>query len=75
MTQEELAREASIARTTYSSIEQGRRNPSVKNAMRIAEILNFEWTIFLAINYANRLDINRRWDDGREIITRNIIRN
>lgn len=35
-----------MERTTYASIEQGRRNPSVVNAMRIASVLDFEWTIF-----------------------------
>ena len=39
MTQDEV-------RTTYSSIEQGRRRPSVENAMRIASALEFDWTIF-----------------------------
>ncbi|MBC9808150.1 helix-turn-helix transcriptional regulator [Carnobacterium maltaromaticum] len=46
LTQKTIADKAGIARTTYSSIEQGRRNPSVKNAMRIAEVLGFDWTIF-----------------------------
>ncbi|EMW6345449.1 MULTISPECIES: helix-turn-helix transcriptional regulator [Enterococcus] len=46
MTQDEVARLADIPRTTYSSIEQGRRRPSVENAMRIASALEFDWTIF-----------------------------
>lgn len=46
LTQLELAELSNVERTTYSSIEQGRRNPSVANAMRIAEVLNVEWTIF-----------------------------
>lgn len=46
MTQAEVAEKAKMPRTTYTSIEQGRRNPSVKNAMRIASVLQFDWTIF-----------------------------
>lgn len=46
MTQDEVARQANMPRTTYSSIEQGRRRPSVENAMRIASVLGFEWTYF-----------------------------
>lgn len=46
MTQDDVAKLADMARTTYSSIEQGRRRPSVENAMRIASALGFEWTLF-----------------------------
>lgn len=46
LTQGEVAKRANIARTTYSSIEQGRRGPSVKVAMQIAEALGFSWTVF-----------------------------
>lgn len=46
LTQEQAAKLIGIPRTTYSSIEQGRRKPSVKNAMRIASVLQFDWTIF-----------------------------
>lgn len=48
LTQVQVAEKARMQRTTYSSIEQGRRNPSVKNAMRIAEVLEFDWTIFFS---------------------------
>lgn len=46
MSQEQVANQADIARTTYSSIEQGRRNPSVAVAKRIAKVLEIDWTIF-----------------------------
>lgn len=46
LTQGEVAKMANMPRTTYSSIEQGRRRPSVENAMRIASALGFDWTIF-----------------------------
>lgn len=46
LTQDEVAKLAEMPRTTYSSIEQGRRRPSVENAMRIASVLGFDWTYF-----------------------------
>ncbi|MDT2485183.1 helix-turn-helix transcriptional regulator [Enterococcus avium] len=46
LTQDEVAKLAEMPRTTYSSIEQGRRRPSVENAMRIASVLEFDWTYF-----------------------------
>lgn len=46
LTQQEVADKAGMARTTYSSIEQGRRKPSVAKAMRIASLLGFKWTLF-----------------------------
>lgn len=45
-TQEQVALAAGIQRTTYASIEQGYRTPSVKTAKRIAHVLGFKWTIF-----------------------------
>ena len=41
LTQVEVAELADMPRTTYSSIEQGRRRPSVENAIRIASVLEF----------------------------------
>lgn len=46
LTQVEVAQLSNIPRTTYSSIEQGRRRPSVEKAMKIADALDFEWTLF-----------------------------
>jgi putative transcriptional regulator len=45
-TQEEIAKEAKIARSYYAQIEMGARNPSVTMAKKIAAALGFEWTIF-----------------------------
>lgn len=45
-TQEEVATRAGISRTTYASIEQGYRKPSVATAKKIAKALQFKWTIF-----------------------------
>lgn len=65
LTQDEVAKLAEMPRTTYSSIEQGRRRPSVENAMRIASVLGFDWTYFLKRKYAKRRVI-RRWSDERQ---------
>lgn len=46
LTQKDVADKAKIARTTYASIEQGERNASVPTAKAIANILDFDWTIF-----------------------------
>lgn len=46
LTQEQVAEKADIARQTYSMIETGERNPSVKNAKKIADALGFQWTLF-----------------------------
>ncbi len=46
LTQEEVAKKADIARTTYAMIEQGNRTPSVPVAKKIATVLVFDWTLF-----------------------------
>lgn len=40
MTQAELAKRAGVARQTIIAIEQGRFNPSVRLALRLADTLN-----------------------------------
>lgn len=45
-TQEQIAEEIGIKRTTYASYEQGERTPSVSSAKKIGDFLNFSWTIF-----------------------------
>jgi len=46
LTQEKVADLSNIDRTTYCHIENGLRNPSVKTAKQIAQVLGFDWTIF-----------------------------
>ncbi|WMW46649.1 helix-turn-helix transcriptional regulator [Bacillus paralicheniformis] len=46
LTQQQVAKRAGIARTTYASIEKGDRNASVPNAKNIANVLGFDWTLF-----------------------------
>jgi len=46
MTQNDVANQSGIERAYYTMIEQGNRSPSVKVAKRIADVLDFEWTIF-----------------------------
>lgn len=50
LTHNDVAVNANIARVTYTQIELGLRNPSVKTAKRIANVLGFEWTNFFNQN-------------------------
>lgn len=45
-TQETVADLSQISRSMYAMIEQGRRDPSVAVAKRIADVLQFDWTLF-----------------------------
>lgn len=45
-THQVVADEAGIERAYYTMIENGTRSPSPAVAQRIAEVLNFDWTIF-----------------------------
>lgn len=47
-TQQVVAIEAGIDRSSYSLIEIGKRTPSVATAQSIAKALKFEWSIFFA---------------------------
>lgn len=46
MQQKEIAKRARISNPFYSDIENGKRNPSVATAKKIADILEFDWTRF-----------------------------
>lgn len=46
MTQKELAARVGISRTMITEIENGKANPSVEVAKRIAAVLGFDWTRF-----------------------------
>jgi putative transcriptional regulator len=45
-THQQVADLAGIKRQYYGMIENGERTPSVGTAKKIAEILDFEWTLF-----------------------------
>ena len=45
---------AGIARSTYTLIESGIRNPSVDSAKRIAKVVGFKWTLFFEQNCHER---------------------
>jgi putative transcriptional regulator len=44
--QAEIAASCGISQNFYCWIEKGKRHPSVNTAMKIAEVLNFDWTLF-----------------------------
>jgi len=46
VTQEKLAKQVGISRTMIIEIENGKANPSVDVAKRIADVLGFDWTLF-----------------------------
>lgn len=46
MTQEQVAVKAGVARTSYAMYEQGKRDPSVAVAVKISDVLKFNWTLF-----------------------------
>lgn len=50
LSQEEVAKLSGISRGAYSNIEIGKRDPSVNVAKRIANVLDFQWTIFFDEN-------------------------
>lgn len=51
LTQEEVANKSGIARTTYTNIELGDKNPSLAVALRLKKALNVKNDdIFLIIN-------------------------
>lgn len=43
MTQEQLATLCNVQRTTITMIETGENKPSVPLAMKLGEVLNFDW--------------------------------
>ncbi len=46
MSQNEVAKTVGIAQASYSNIENGKREPSVSVAKKIATVLDFDWTLF-----------------------------
>ncbi len=42
----DVAKKVGIAQPSYNMIEKGKRNPAVKTAKAIAEVLGFDWTRF-----------------------------
>lgn len=55
MTHEAVALGSGIQRAYYTQIENGSRTPSVVIAKRIAECLEFDWTIFFDQNCSDTL--------------------
>jgi len=43
---EDVSKAVGIQRAYYTMIENGTRRPSVEVAKKIAEVLEFDWTIF-----------------------------
>ncbi|MCO7127765.1 helix-turn-helix transcriptional regulator [Sporolactobacillus shoreicorticis] len=63
LSQQDVASEARIDRSYYTKIENGLR-PSVDVAQRIANYLNFDWTLFFEQSSA----INTQNNKEKEVI-------
>lgn len=50
LTQQQLADMINVDRTLISKIEGGNATPSVPTAKKIAQVLNFNWTLFYENN-------------------------
>lgn len=50
LTQLQIADIVSISRAHYANIENGLRRPSYEVAKKIADILDFDWTLFFEDN-------------------------
>lgn len=46
LTQEQLSEKVKISRAFLTQLELNKRNPSVQTAMKIAKVLEFNWTRF-----------------------------
>lgn len=46
LTHQDIANKVEISRQYYGMIENGKRDPSVKTAKKIASIFNINWIIF-----------------------------
>ncbi|MDU0332569.1 helix-turn-helix transcriptional regulator [Paenibacillus sp. 3LSP] len=60
MSHEDVAEKAKITRQYYGMIENGQRDPSVKVAQRLGEILNVNWTIFFESTSNKKLPNNKQ---------------
>ena len=58
-TQNQVAEASGIKRPYYSMIEGGKRDPSVGVAMKIGQVLEFDWTIFFT-NECNETTHNKK---------------
>ncbi len=59
LTQLQVAQSASIERAYYTQIENGKRNPSVKVAKNIANVLSFEWSLFFEVNCSEKRQLRK----------------
>lgn len=46
LSRDDVVKKLNITQQAYCYIENNKRNPSVELAQKIAEVLNFDWTMF-----------------------------
>ncbi len=56
LTQEEVANASGLSRVSYCNIENGKRNPSVSTAKKIASVLGIDWTTFFTDDKSDNVD-------------------
>ena len=63
LTQEQLAKMVGISRTMITEIENGKANPSVEVAKKIAAVLGFEWVRFFEDDQAASRELPKTGTD------------
>jgi transcriptional regulator with XRE-family HTH domain len=59
LTQQQVADQLTINRSTYALIESGLRNPSPDSAKQIANVLGFVWVIFFDNQWCDKKQTNK----------------
>lgn len=54
---QEIADKCGISKNYYGMLEMEKRNPSVTLAQKIAELMNFDWTLFFSNEAECRLPV------------------
>ena len=63
LTQEQLAKMVGISRTMITEIENGKANPSVEVAKKIAAVLDFDWVMFFEYEHAATKELPKTGTD------------
>lgn len=63
LTQQQLADEVGVGRTTIAMIECGNSKPSIKTAIKLGTALNLDWTLFFLDAMSLKVDIPQERGD------------
>lgn len=59
-TQQQLADEVDVGRTTIAMIEGGCNKPSVETAKKLGTVLDLDWTLFFLDTMSPKVDIPQK---------------